>query len=87
MSVIKFIKSLFRSPSDAEVAIAQLEKARLDLLEAQSNLEYYIGIEDVLKKRIARLTQITRSNAEQMSLPERLRAINNNNVAEMPKAL
>lgn len=62
--MFSLIMDMFREPNHKKVAIKQLEKAKLDLLEAQSNLEYYTGIEELLKKRVERLTQITTANLD-----------------------
>lgn len=62
--MFSLIVDMFREPNHKKVAIKQLEKAKLDLLEAQSNLEYYTGIEELLKKRVERLTQITTANLD-----------------------
>jgi hypothetical protein len=54
--MIKQIKSLFARPTDIEMARAELEKAKRELLESLTLSEYYLSAVEFQKTRISRLT-------------------------------
>lgn len=53
--MIAWLKNLFRTPSDLEAAAAELSEAYLELLTAQTGVDYSKGIVTYNEARIARL--------------------------------
>lgn len=56
--------SMFRKPSAASMAVAELEDARRQLLTAAANREYYSSMESMLTRRIERLTALVNKETE-----------------------
>jgi len=63
MSLILF-KSLFHRPSPLEVATAELREAQLQLLDANTGLEYAQGMVRYNEQRVKRLTAYIKEELE-----------------------
>ena len=63
MSLILF-KSRFRRPSPLEVATAELREAQLQLLDANTGLEYAQGMVRYNEQRVKRLTAYIKEELE-----------------------
>jgi hypothetical protein len=50
----------FRTPSAREQALKDLENARIQLLQAEKEKEYYTGLSTVLKASVKRLEAYTK---------------------------
>ena len=62
---MKFIKHFFRKVNDREAAALELQEAYLDLLIAQTAVEYAQSIVNYNKKRSARLEWYLATHKEQ----------------------
>ena len=51
----RWLHSHMKMPTSDQIAIRELEQARVELLEAQKHNEYYIGAVSILQTRIHRL--------------------------------
>lgn len=60
-----------RMPTHAEIAARQLEDARIELLEAERDLEAAQCRVTTLKMRVTRLTEYTKNNPVPLPFPPR----------------
>ena len=58
--MFQYLKNIYAPQPDSPevVAAKELNEARLDLLKAQKEREYWASMEPMLKARIARLTNV-----------------------------
>lgn len=54
-NIFQAIRSLYRTPAARELKVRQLYESEVDLIEHQTNLEFYTATTKMLKERIERL--------------------------------
>lgn len=57
--MLKIIKNWLVAPASRDLALAELEEAKRELLRAQTNLDYAKAVVAYHQARITRLTQAT----------------------------
>jgi len=67
MKIFKYLTKTFLAPvNPLDVAVNELRQARLELLRAETGVEYSMSLVDYNKKRVARLdSYITKTNVRE----------------------